>query len=50
MLLVHLENVSICTRCKDLDINACNDHASTIVKLNDEIAQQNAQLKSYRDK
>jgi chromosome segregation ATPase len=34
-----LEHVSICTRCKDFDINDCSDHASTIVKLNDEIAE-----------
>jgi hypothetical protein len=30
-----LEHVSICTRCKDHDIDACVDHAFTIAKLND---------------
>jgi hypothetical protein len=34
-----LERVSICTRCKDFDINDCRDHASTTVKLNDEIVE-----------
>jgi hypothetical protein len=40
-----VEHVSICKRCKDFDIYACNDHASTISKLNDEVANLNAQLK-----
>jgi hypothetical protein len=40
-----VEHVSICNRCKDFDSNACNDHASTISKLNDEVANLNAQLK-----
>jgi hypothetical protein len=44
-----LEHVSICNRCKDFDIDACNDHDSTIVKLNDEIAQLNGQLKTCKD-
>ncbi|WP_447406313.1 hypothetical protein, partial [Clostridium perfringens] len=32
-----VKHVSICNRCKDFDVNACNDHAFTISKLNDEI-------------
>jgi hypothetical protein len=40
-----LEHVSICNRCKDFDIDACNNHVSTISKLNDEVANLNAQLK-----
>jgi hypothetical protein len=43
-----LEHVSICTRCKDHDFNACIDHASTIAKSNDEISQLNVQLKFYK--
>jgi hypothetical protein len=39
-----LEHVSICNRCKDFDIDACIDHASTISKLNDDIAKLHAQL------
>jgi hypothetical protein len=40
-----LEHLSICNRCKDFDIDACNNHVSTISKLNDEVANLNAQLK-----
>jgi hypothetical protein len=40
-----VEHVSICNRCKDIDINACNTHAATIHKLNDEVAHLNDQLK-----
>jgi hypothetical protein len=40
-----MEHVSICNRCKDIDIDACNTHASTILKLNDEVAKLNGQLK-----
>jgi hypothetical protein len=44
-----LSHVSICTRCKDFDIDACVGHASTIVNLNDEIARLNVQLKTCKD-
>ena len=44
-----LEHVSICTRCEDHDIDACIDHAFTIAKLNDEIAQLNVQLKTCKN-
>jgi hypothetical protein len=44
-----LEHVSICDRCKDFDVNACNDHVSTIAKLNDDIANLHAQLKICKD-
>jgi hypothetical protein len=40
-----VEHVSICNRCKDVDIDACNAHASTIFKLNDEVTNLNGQLK-----
>jgi hypothetical protein len=36
-----IEHVSICAKCKDHDFNVCSNHASTIAKLNDEIAQLN---------
>jgi hypothetical protein len=39
-----MEHVSICNRCKDFDVNACNDHASTISKLNDEVVNLTTQL------
>jgi hypothetical protein len=40
-----VDHVSICNRCKDIDVDACNSHASTISKLNDVDANPNAQLK-----
>jgi hypothetical protein len=43
-----LSHVSICNRCKDFDIDACVDHASTIIKLNDEIARLNVELKTFK--
>jgi hypothetical protein len=45
-----LKHVSICNRCKDFDVNACNDHASIISKLNDDIAKLHDQFKIYKDK
>jgi hypothetical protein len=44
-----VEHVSICNRCKDFDVDACSNHASTISKLNDEIANLNAQLKTCKN-
>jgi hypothetical protein len=43
-----VEHVFICNRCKDFDIDACNAHASTILKLNNDIANLNAQLKTCK--
>jgi hypothetical protein len=40
-----VDHVSICNRCKDVDIDACNTQAATILKLNDEVANLNGQLK-----
>jgi hypothetical protein len=40
-----VKHVSIYNRCKDVDIDACNTHASTILKLNNDVANLNAQLK-----
>jgi hypothetical protein len=35
-----VEHVVICNRCKDFD--ACNEHASTILNLNNDVASLNA--------
>jgi hypothetical protein len=43
-----VENVVICNRCKDLDIDACSEHIAYIAKLNDEVASLNAQLKTSK--
>jgi hypothetical protein len=44
-----VEHVVICNRCKYLDVDACNEHASTIAKLNNDVASLNAQLKTCMD-
>jgi hypothetical protein len=44
-----MEHVSICTKCKDHDFDACSNHASTIAKLNAEIVQLNVQLKTCKN-
>jgi hypothetical protein len=47
------EHVVICNRCKDFNVDACDEHIVSISKLNDEVASLNAQLKtckSYFDK
>ena len=43
-----VEHVVICNRCKDFDINACDEHLASITKLNDEVASLNAQLKTCK--
>jgi hypothetical protein len=44
-----VEHVVICNRCKDFNIDACNEHASTILKLNNDVASLNCQLKTCKD-
>jgi hypothetical protein len=44
-----VEHIVICNRCKDFNIDACNEHASTIIKLNNEVASLNAQLKTCKN-
>jgi hypothetical protein len=43
-----VEHVVICNRCKDFNIDACNEHASTILKLNNDVTSLNAQLKTCK--
>jgi hypothetical protein len=43
-----VEHVVICNRCKDFDVNACDEHLIAITKLNDEVASLNAQLKTCK--
>jgi hypothetical protein len=43
-----MEHVVICNRCKDFDIDSCNGHASTILKLNNDVADLSDQLKIYK--
>jgi hypothetical protein len=44
-----VEHVVICNRCKDFDIDACNEHASTIPKSNNDVANLSAQLKTCKN-
>jgi hypothetical protein len=44
-----VEHVVLCNRCKYFNIDACNEHASTILKLNNDVASLNAQLKTCKD-
>jgi hypothetical protein len=37
-----VEHVTICTRCRDVDVNAMNDHLTIIKEQNDHIAKLNA--------
>jgi hypothetical protein len=43
-----VEHVSICNRCKDFDVDACDEHLMSITKVNDEVASLNAQLKTCK--
>jgi hypothetical protein len=44
-----VEDVVICNRCKDVNIDDCNEHVSSIVKLNNDVASLNTQLKTCKD-
>jgi hypothetical protein len=43
-----VEHVVICNRCKDFDVNACDEHLISIAKLNNEVASLNAQVKTCK--
>jgi hypothetical protein len=43
-----VEHVVICNRCKDFDVDACDEHLVSITKLNDEVASLSAQLKTCK--
>jgi hypothetical protein len=43
-----VEHVVICNRCKDFDVDACDEHLISITKLNDEVASLNAQIKTCK--
>jgi hypothetical protein len=42
-------HVVIYNRCKDFDVDACNEHVSTILNLNNDVASLNTQLKTCKD-
>jgi hypothetical protein len=41
---VSIEHVTICTRCRDIIVDAMNDHLTTIKEQNDHIAKLNAKI------
>jgi hypothetical protein len=43
-----IEHVVICNRCKDFDVDACDEHLASITKLNNEVTSLNAQLKTCK--
>jgi uncharacterized coiled-coil DUF342 family protein len=43
-----VEHVIICNKCKDFDVDACDEHLISITKLNNEVASLNAQLKTCK--
>jgi chromosome segregation ATPase len=42
-----VEHVTICTRCKDVDVNAMNDHLAMVKEQNDHIAKLNAKIAEH---
>src|SRR5699024_1903769 len=42
-----VEHVSICTRCRDIDVNAIHDHMSLIKQQNDHIAKLDAKIAEH---
>jgi hypothetical protein len=42
------EHVVICDKCKDFNVDACDEHLISITKLNDKVASLNAQLKTCK--
>jgi hypothetical protein len=44
-----VDHVVICNRCKDFNVDACDEHLISITRLNDEVASLNAQLKTSKN-
>src|SRR5688572_3367888 len=42
-----VEHVSICTRCRDVDVNAIHDHMALIKQQNDHIAKLDAKIAEH---
>jgi hypothetical protein len=42
-----VEHVSICTKCRDINVDAIHDHLALIKKQNDHIAQLNAKINEH---
>jgi hypothetical protein len=42
-----VEHVTICTRCRDINVDAMNDHIAIIKEQNDHIAKLNAKISEH---
>jgi hypothetical protein len=42
-----IEHVTICTRCRDINVDAIHDHLALIKKQNDQIAQLNTKINEH---
>jgi hypothetical protein len=42
-----IDHVSICTRCRDVNVDAINDHLALIKQQNDHIAQITAKINEH---
>jgi uncharacterized protein YjcR len=42
-----IEHVAICTRCRDINVDAINDHLALIKQQNDHIAQLTAKINEH---
>jgi hypothetical protein len=42
-----IEHVTICTRCKDIDVNAMNDHIAMLKEQNGHMAKLNAKISEH---
>jgi hypothetical protein len=42
-----VEHVTICTRCRDVNVDAMNDHIAMIKEQNDHIAKLNAKIAKH---
>jgi hypothetical protein len=42
-----VEHVTICTRCRDINVDAINDHLAMIKEQNDHIAKLNAKIAEH---
>jgi hypothetical protein len=47
MLRFLFEHVSICTRCRDVNVDAIHDHLALIKQQNDHIAQLTAKINEH---
>jgi hypothetical protein len=44
-----IEHLTICTRCRDTDVNAMNDHLAMIKEQNDHIAKLNVKIAEHEN-